>query len=161
MTVGRSSVQTEKHGLGERFVGRINDVNQVVKCSKMAESWRGPLPAVMDLYFCFRAIIGKPFISDWTLLLQEVRNNLLLMQIIIVLNTINLLIYLTLNNVTLKLISHFYEDYRLLILIQTFFLWNGGTKFLNKCNCILHLDLVKHLTFSYKIISTLRSQVLL
>lgn len=62
-------------------MGRINDVNQVVKCSKMAESCRGPLPAVMDLYFCFRNIIGKPFISDWTLLLQEVRNNLLLMQI--------------------------------------------------------------------------------
>lgn len=78
----------------------------------------------MDLYFCFRNIIGKPFISDLTLLLQEVRNNLLLMQIMIVLNTINLLIYLTLNNVTLKLISHLYEDYRLLILIQTFFLWN-------------------------------------
>lgn len=34
---------------GERSVGRINDVNQVVKCSKMAESLRGPLPAVMDL----------------------------------------------------------------------------------------------------------------
>lgn len=30
-------------------MGRINDVNQVVKCSKMAESLRGPLPAVMDL----------------------------------------------------------------------------------------------------------------
>lgn len=52
-------------------MGRINDVNQVVKCSKMAESLRGPLPAVMDLLLFSGYHFGKPCISDWTLLLQN------------------------------------------------------------------------------------------